>query len=215
MKKISVLIFMFLLSFPLFLFSCKNEFCLADYVSEAREDILLGESENYNVKSYYGYTVKSGNKQYFISFMLTNIIPDETSYSVNFILGSKEYNGTFSYNPTKSVLSISFNIEKLESNTLDITVIKSSEKETLTLKSLKATDTVSIEEALSSLYVEQKTYIDSLILDGTFNATLTIRLVERNGKNYYYIGITDKDKNLKAMLMDGKTKELLAIKKIV
>lgn len=214
MKKITILSFIFVLLISVFSFGCKKEFCFADYISEARTDILYGESETYSVKANYGYTVNNG-KNYSLTFNLMNIDVNEISYTISFSLNGKNYEKVFSFDAVSSKLIASFDIEEFTLNELTITIKKDSCSEEVILKSIIPEDTVSIETAMEKLYIEQKTYIDSLFEEGKFTASLTVRIVERNSKSYYYVGILDKNKNLKAMLIDGKTCELLAIRKVV
>ncbi|MBQ0099068.1 MAG: hypothetical protein KBS91_00775, partial [Firmicutes bacterium] len=162
----------------------------------------------------YGYT-KNSDKNYYLTFNLLNIDVNEISYTVLFSLNQKQYEKVFNYDALSSKLIASFDIEEFNEKELSITIKKDSSKEELVLKSIIPPDTVDIETAVSKLYIEQKTCIDSLFENGTFTASLSVRIVERNKKAYYYVGITDKNKNLKAMLIDGKTCELLAIRKVV
>jgi uncharacterized membrane protein YkoI len=67
---------------------------------------------------------------------------------------------------------------------------------------------------LENLYLSQKTYIDDLTKNGKFDGEIALKILVNNDTPYYYVAITDKDKNTKAMLLDAITGELLAIKDI-
>ena len=87
--------------------------------------------------------------------------------------------------------------------------------ENVQLKSTVPKNAISYSTALKYLQKNQreliKTYCDS---DGNFKGEICARIVVKDQKPYWYVGLTDKDGNLKALLIDGFNGEVLAIREI-
>lgn len=215
MKKIFIPFFAFILfSTCLFMGCKKNEFSLANYLSELRENVYAGKSESYNVKAEYGFKKDNNEKIYQLDFMIKDIIDTNVNYTVCFQIGEKNYQKAFSFSPVRNCLYANVEIDCFTNDCLDITIKKANESESITLNSIVPKDTMNYITALGYLYSQQKTYIDTYIKDGVFCGKLIVRVVVKDNKGYYYIGLENESGKLKAMLIDGTNGELLAIRDV-
>ena len=83
------------------------------------------------------------------------------------------------------------------------------------MKSVVPTNTISYEKALDNLYNNQSHLINAYTdKDGNFNAEIYMRVVVKNDKSFWYIGIANGNNNLKALLIDAVTGEVKAIREI-
>ncbi len=216
--------FAFVLSFILcltFLFGCHGKPNLIENLSELRTEVFYGESQNYKLKASYGFKEnpfindgKVGNTEYALEFRLLEKTDDAT-YSLSFPLNGTTVNANFSKNPVSHVLYAKVQAENFKEKEFSVTVSCGGNQETITLKSLLAENTVSFEQALSSLYNNQKDYIDSIYdQNGNFNAEIYLRVLVKDQKPYWYVGIARGNNDLKALLIDGLDGKILAIREI-
>ena len=220
MKKL-ILILLSLSLTSVFLFSgCKKEDPLLPYVSELRENIYEGNADGFFIKANYGFSeyplISDGNvgaKRYALTFLLSGDINTEIEDRLSFSFGGNDYFGTFAFDPVKESRVLSFYIENFYPKTFVVSFGYSDKTTEVELKSIVPDGVADYKEILSSLYEKQTAFIDGLKENGKFSAEISLRILVRDGKAYYYVGVT-KQNYLKAFLMDAKTKELLAIREI-
>ena len=82
------------------------------------------------------------------------------------------------------------------------------------MKSTLPKNTISYTKALTCLQKSQaellKTYYDS---NGNFNAEITLRVLVKDSHPYWYVGLSNAN-GTKALLLDGLTGKVLAVKDI-
>ena len=219
MKKIVV--FIALVSFcAVFFYGCKKEEPLLPFLSELRENIYEGEDNGLKIKAAYGFNEypksfdgKPEKKRYVLSFTLIGAETSAVEYSVGFNYGGTEYKGAFKYDPAENRLAADFFLDGFSAKSFPVTLSFSSERREITLNSIVPEGTANYVEILSALRENQTAFIESLYVDGVFSAEIILRVIVKNEKAYYYVGIA-RENYLKAFLMDGKTKEVLAIREI-
>ncbi len=214
--------FLFLLVFCLSFFcvtSCKKEFSLNDYVSYCQTNVYVGEYNGLKITAYYGqaeFPYKSdgikGNLLPYLTFKINAVEPN-ANYHVS-VTTDKEYQSDFSFEPVKSHLTATLPVKNLDAYTFDATVTVKNEPVAVKFTSIIPDNVITVDKALSSLYTNQKSYVDSLKDGDNFNAEIIIKLTVVKEKPYYYVGIADKDNNYKALLIDGYTAEILAIRNV-
>lgn len=216
MKKLIYGFLLLVFSFTCLSYGCKRqEFSLANYLTELRENIYEGESEHYKIKADYGFIKnESGSTVYQLTFKMKDVVDTNVTYLVCFDLGEKSYQKNFTFSPVHNILTAIVEVDCFNKDSFDITIKKASESENITLNSIIPPNTIDYKTALNYLYQGQKTYIDSFIDNGEFKAKLTERIVVKDDKGYYYIGIENENGKLKAMLIDGISGELLAIRDV-
>ena len=70
-------------------------------------------------------------------------------------------------------------------------------------------------KALDFLYSDQQNLIKAFCDEkGAFNAEIYARIIVKNDKPFWYIGIASGNNNLKALLIDGFSGKTLAIREI-
>ena len=222
MKKITKLIALFLAFFTFFTVGCTKQNPLYDKVSELRCFLYEGKSENFNLKASYGfketpYTNDAvvGERAYTLSFRLEEKETDNATYSLELSLDGITYNADFKLNPITHTLSASVELENFNRNEFLVTIHSGSTSQTINMNSIIPSGTIDYKTALDHLYKDQtqllSVYTDS---NGNFNAEIYARIVVKNLKPYWYIGIASGNGNLKALLIDGFTGETLAIREI-
>ena len=211
MKKFAFLFLTF--TFPLSLFcGCKKNDVLLPYVIELRENIFLGETEDYTLKAYYGFKLTNENKRYALTLFLADGDAPSVEYTISFDYDGKTYADTLRFDPVIERLAATFYLEGVAED-FTATLSFSSERVEVPMHSTLPDETIHYKRALELLYEKQTAFIDGFFENGTFTAEIVLRVVVKDDKAYYYVGI-EKDETLKAFLMDGKTGEVLAIREI-
>ena len=196
---------------------------LSRYVSELRCELYEGSNEKYSLKASYGYREqnysndgKVGNKVYTLSFRLDVKETQETTYLITLVHDGKTYDGEFKLHPAKHSLTCAFEIKNFAEKSFTVKVGISGEQEEITLTSIIPDGTLTYAQALEYLYKNQKSLVDSYYnADGVFTAEIYERVLVKDGKAYWYIGLASGNGKLKALLIDGKTGDVLATREIL
>lgn len=194
-----------------FLSSCKEENYLLPFVSETRTDIFLSENEKFPVKAYYGK--KDG--QNFLTFFISGGEIDETSLFLEMQLNDETVKKEFTFDPVKSVLTLSIPIDNFTEKEFTVNILKGSDKEELKLSSILPEKTLPINEILNALCEKQSSLIKNYMEDGVFNGNICARIIVKDNNAYWYIGLTDKSGKLTAFLMDAKDGTVKAVREIL
>ena len=213
MKKLLIAAVICFSFFVLSLSACKYDSDLKNTITEERSDIFCGTSENIALSCAYGYT---GNpeKVYALTFKLDVDPTTEISYSVTVNL-DKTYTEKFSFNPVSHALTAKVFAKLDDIKSFDAIISFGSSKISVSLFSLKPENTLSVSEALTILKKTQPSLINSYINDrGEFDATLCVRLTVKSEHPYYYVAFTRPSGDKKALLLDGFTAEVLAVRDI-
>ena len=223
MKKfIKILSFAIIFSFIFSLTACKETNELCPYVSQLRSNIFFSQDSDLQVKAYYGFSesplVNDGNvdnTKYSLIFHLIDKQTDSVNYSLSFVFNDVEYKEPFTLDPISNNLTAKIYIENFNLNSFSIYITSSSETTEVLLCSILPEKTISYVKALESLLTNQpqliNNYRDS---SGVFNAELYVRVTVKEQKSYWYVGIASGNGNLKALLIDAFSGEILAIREI-
>ena len=220
MRK-SIYIFLFVLLSLFFSLSvgCKNQTSfLLDYVSELKRDVFTCDSE-YNLTATYGYKetpysndAKVGDKEYALTF----ILKDQVESQVEYFLFIPEFNDcklVFSKSKSGNLVA-TLEKEDFSSKTLDVKLCFGENIVDITLNSIIPKDALDINEVLLKLQVEQENLVTHYVDGLNFNAEIYARILVKNDKVYWYIAFGD-GVNLKALLVDGISGEVLAIREVI
>ncbi len=202
--------------------SCKKEDSLNQYVSELRQDIFEGSGNALSLKAIYGYKEspylangKIGAHTWTLTFTILGTEQDDVTYTLFFNHGGKEYKTTFKKNEGSGLSTAVLPVENFNVKQFEATVAYSSTQEKITLKSIVPEGTLSYSNALATLQQKQPSLINSYKKqDGGFSAEIYLRVVVKDGNAYWYIGLASEDGGLKALLIDGKSGELLAVREV-
>ncbi len=221
MKKIISLLIAF--SFLITTFcACSKEQSLAPYVSELRSAIYYGESPNLSLRAGYGFKEqpftndgKVGKTISALTFKLYDKETDDVTYNLSFHYLESEYKSTFNLNPVTDTLTCTIEIDNFNKREFTVKIVYGSNTEEITLKSLVPENTLTFEKALSSLQKNQPTLISHYTdTEGDFNAEIYVRILVKEDRPYWYVGLASGKNSLKALLIDGFSGEILAIREI-
>ena len=136
------------------------------------------------------------------------------TYNVSLTFNGKDYKSTFQLNPVSHNLTALLPIENFNLNEFDITLSYGSNTNVIKMKSTLPKNTISYTKALSCLQKSQaqllKTYYDS---NGNFNAEISLRVLVKDNHSYWHVGLSNQN-GTKALLLDGLTGKVLAVKDI-
>ncbi len=206
----------------IFFGGCAKPFALSDYVSELRSDIFLGSSESYSIKAFYGYREvavlqdgKVGETQNLLTFRLLDKETDSATYSIKFKYQDKDYSADFVTDPIAGFLTADFEIDGFNEKEFSVKISCAGEQQTVVLKSILPANTLDYKTALNKLYDTHKTLVNIYMdEEGNFNAEIYMRVIVKDDKPYYYVGFARANEKLKAILIDGLTGEVLAVREI-
>ncbi len=219
-----VLLFLFPLVFVGFLFcytACAKPINLEPFISELRSDLFYGRGETLELKAGYGFREtpyvndgKISEKISAITFRLLGVETTNTAYTLNFTYNGTNYSGLFRLNPISDNLTCEIPIENFSLKEFSVQVSFSSNTETIALKSEVPDGTISHAQALSFLVKNQSPLIEHYMdTNKNFVAEIHIRILVKDSRSYWYVGIAS-NHNLKALLIDGFSGEVLAIREI-
>lgn len=224
MRKIKLFIALIGLSLILLIaFSgCNKGLDLSNYVTELKYQSYSNENCEYLIKANYGFIEdnhthdgKIGKKINLLTFKLLDRQTDNITYSVSLDFNGVNYKSNFKLNPVSHALVAVIEINDFNLNEFEITLSYSSENVKTTMKSILPENTITYKQALTHLQEQQSQLINSYLdQNGEFNGEITMRILVKDQHSYWHIGLCDKDGNLKALLIDGFSGEVLAIRQI-
>ncbi len=221
MKKVFTVILLIFLS--LSLFACKQQDGLYPFVSDLRSNAYQGQSGELTVKGGYGFREtpfvndgKVGNCAYALTLKLVGKETSQASFTASLDFNNQKYSAPFKLNPVTHSLVAVIEIENFDQTEFNLYLTCGDETQTITMRSIVPSQTISYQKALACLEQSQpqliKAYSDA---EGNFNAEIYARIIVKNDKAYWYVGIASGKDNLKALLIDGANGEVLAIREII
>lgn len=218
MKKSLILIAV--LSVCLLFSACAKENRLLPYVSELTENVYYGESEHYSLRAKSGFIEKKrahDGKKSALADQLVITLLSETADNAE-IIAEINVNGTavtekFALNPITFSMNAVFEYRP-QTNEFEVTISENGNKEVVTMKSALPENTLSLSGALDALYANQKALVDGYMQNNIFNGEIRAKVLVRNGKAYWYIGLIDTSGRTHALLIDGASGEVLAAKDV-
>lgn len=185
-------------------------------VTELRQNVYEGASENYKLKAAYGYDeTLAGDRAYRLTFLLCDKTSSAETYTLTFNSEKLSFTEDFKFSPVTGTLKTSVAIENFTDNEFNVTVSTGGAAETVTLKSLVSGGAIDYKTALVYLKKSQPELI-ALYNDenGEFNGKVTARILVKNEKPYWYIGLKNQNGALKALLVDGLSGNVLAVREV-
>lgn len=225
MKKLYCLILSIALAFTCSIFSGCEKDTLEKNISELRSNIYLGkvDSNDFDItlKCAYGFIEepyaldgKTGEIVYKLKFKLVGDLSSNVIYSLAFNHEDFNYKKEFTFSPTTSTFTTSFEIEDFDKSDFSVNLFIGAKSYPVTLKSIVPTGVMSYRDALVKLQENEPSLIkDKTDENGNFNAEIFMRILVKNEYPYYYIGISH-DGGIKAFLMDAKSGKILAVREV-
>ena len=224
MKKFFCFIFTLVLCLSVLMTSgCADKLNLSNHLIELRENIYQGQSENYSLKAAYGFrtSVSDENstnteKVSKLSFRLTGKETDDVTYTLKFIYEEQELSAVFAFNALADCLTAAIELENFSLDQFTVTVCAGSDSEDVEMTSILPEGTLTITQALDSLKTKQPDLIESYKDEyGNFSGYIQARIIVKEDKPYWYIGLIKSKDDVKALLIDGITGDVLAIRTVL
>ncbi len=211
MKKTTFLL-LFLVGLLPFLTGCKNKTDYFSYVSELRSDLFTASDEDISVSvacisREYPYN-GDGIKAPLCDLVEITLEGNADEYSVS-LLGEENIGGDMSFRNTRGDFYYSQGVDQFPETSVTLRVEWDDTVREIVATSVKTENTITPEQALNYAVESEKDLIASMSFEGTFAGEFYVRLLRRD-KNYYYVGIVDKNGNMTSLLLDSETGEVLA-----
>ena len=223
MKKKLVLIILSVL-IALTFSGCKNKAQnpLYQKVSDLRCQIYHGSDEDFIIKAVYGFReitptndAKVSNRAYYLTFRLLDKELEQITYTLSVDFNNKTYQDTFKLNPVADCVTAEIQVDNFNLESFAVCISYGENKAVITMNSILPKNVITYQKALDCLYEKQRPLIDAYTDgQGNFNAELHVRVIVKNDKPYWYVAIASGNDNLKALLIDGFSGEILAIRQI-
>lgn len=221
MKKI-IALFLILITFSTLFIGCQKQQTLDGYVSQLRSDIFEGSSQNVSLKCTYGFKEQpykndgiKGQTVSLLTFKLLNKETDDVTYTLSMELNGEILKGTFSLNPVSDSVTCELPTEDFNIKEFTVKVSFAGNTENIVMRSIIPENTITYSKALLTLAKSQSVLISHYMSEeGVFLAEIHARILVKDGKAYWYVGIVDKNADTKALLIDGTSGEVLAIREI-
>lgn len=211
MKK--TLSFLLLLAFPLALAGCGKKYDYTAHISELRSDIFRAETEEFSltlscVSREYPYAA-DGIACPRTDIVEISLVPvSAAEYSVFFTTPAGEQGGEASLRNAFGDYFYSESVTAFPEGSVSVRVTWDGETRGIAATSVKSDETLTPEAALEKAVASEKDRI-ARMTDGVFLGEFHVRLLRRD-KNYYYVGIVDRDGETLSLLLDSVTGEVLA-----
>jgi hypothetical protein len=203
MKKFILSLLLFFILPTLFFTACDNDCFLMDYTTSITKNIYKANNDEFDLTAEFVVTNK---KCLVFTFKNENL---NQKYSIKLKNG---YETDFVYNDAFSYFGANLEVDAMPKNEFFATLSSADKSYELTFVSALPKDFVSEEVALNKLYEKQKTLINAYTQNGFFNGKIILKATVYNDKAYWYVSLNFNDGKVKALLLDGKTAELLAVK---
>ncbi len=196
--------------------ACGGNYDYTVHISEAKSDIFRAETEEFTV------TVSCVSREYPFGLdgiacpksdiVEISLIPAEKlsdEYTVELDMGTGKIGGEMSYRNAFADYYLSESVDAFPDKTVSVTVSWGEETREITATSVKNENTLSVEDALGCAIEAENERIERMTSGGSFCGEFHVRLLRRD-KNYYYVGIIDRDGETLSLLLDSETGEVLA-----
>ena len=206
----------------IFTLGCNKDFGLSEYVTELRKDVFACDNSDFNLTASYGYKVspltkdsKTDKRIYALVFRLIHEETSSVEFCVAVNINGQEKSATFSLDPVSHKMTAFILVdENFNLKEFPVTLKSAGKSTNITMKSILPKNTIDYKTALNKLYENNKNLIDTYMENGVFNGKIIQRVIVKNDKPYWYIGLIDNSNDLKALLIDGITGQTLAIRHV-
>lgn len=202
--------------------ACTKKDTLENYVSELRSNLYLGTLGDLNIKASYGFReVNQKNdgvaseKANLLTFKLLCNDDNRTSYKIKLTHNQTDYQADFKLNPVTDSVTAVMEIDGFDQNEFTVFLIKGSDKQEILMSSIVPKNAMDYKTALIKLKELQSPLLDNYTdQNGNFNAEIHARILVKDQTPYWYVGIVTNN-DVKALLMDGVSGEVLAVRKVL
>lgn len=215
MKRHIFSVLLLLVCLPLLLTACGGSYDYSAHVSELRSDIFKAETEEFSltlscVSREYPYAADgiACPRADVVEISLVPAVKDET-YEVYFQTEAGEQGGEASFRNAFGDFFYSESVSAFPEGSVSVRVTWGDETREITATSVKTESTLSPMDALDCVLKAEEERIDRMMSGGNFLGEFHVRLLRRD-KNYYYVGVIDRDGETLSLLLDSEDGTILA-----
>ena len=195
---------------------------LYDCVSELRQNIYQGSNQDFTLKAGYGFKEtpyqndgEVSKKIYHLTFRLMDKEIDDVTYTIKLNFNGQTYSSPFALDPVSDAVIAKIEVENFNLNQFTVTLSYGGTDIEIVMVSLIPYETITYQTALDKLYQKETALINAYTdQNGNITAEIYARIIVKDQKPYWYIGFANGNGKLKAMLMDGFSGELLAVREV-
>lgn len=204
-----------LLLLTLALGGCGGSYDYSAHISELRSDIFQAETEEFSL------TLTCVSREYpfatdgiacprtdVVEISLVPTVPGN-EYSAYFATDAGEQGGEMSFRNAFGDWFFSESVTAFPNGSVSVRICRDEEVHEITATSVKNESTLSPAEALDCAVSAEKDRIERMTESRQFLGEFHVRLLRRD-KNYYYVGIIDRDGETLSLLLDSESGEVLA-----
>lgn len=213
MKKFltaSVLCAAALCSLPL-LPACKRSINYSDYISEYRKSVYLCKEDGYELKIFcsdretpYALDGVKGNMT-----TVTEVYYSCSGSPSSVVADIDGQGGEMSYMSVTNSFYLSFSGKLTEKESVMVKLNVDGKESEIEVKNVLESGTIEAQNALKCVTEYDRETFERLCGGNAFAGEIAVRLIYDDGC-YYYIGVCDRNKNVKAYLVDGKDGRIIA-----
>ncbi|MGN0812426.1 MAG: hypothetical protein ACI4MQ_02835 [Candidatus Coproplasma sp.] len=190
--------------------SCNKKVDYTSYVSENRREVYLCKEDNYELKIFCSDR-ETPFCQDGVKGDMTTVC--EVYYKCNtspscVVAEVESFSGEMSYMSVSNsfYLSFSANLNGEESLTVKLTV--DGKESEINVRNVFETGTIDWKSALNGVIEYDRDRFENLTQRNRFLGEIGVRLIYDDGC-YYYVSVCDRERNVKAYLVDGKSGRII------
>lgn len=214
-RQIALLLSISLLLLPLLCFAGCGSVDYTQYISDCRSDIFLASTDELEItvsclEREYPFAQDGfvGTLSRTVEVTLAEKNLSDTVVEVYF-LEDVPRGGEMSFRSVTGDWYYSRGVENFPEKTLSLRIVRDGKSEDIAATSVKNEKSLSPSAALDFALGAERETVSKLSSRGVFSGELHVRLLRRD-KNYYYIGVVDRNKHTVCMLLDSETGKVLA-----
>ena len=194
---------------------CTKKVDYFSYVSELRNNVFLYKDDSYSLRVHSSIKESPYLSDGVINQLNTRteirlIAPSgEQTYSVFFTLNETEYGGEMSFDNVKSEYYYACPVDVSACTELSIRLVCGTSENVYTAKSVLTSDTLTPKQTLDLLVEKEQAFFNGLTDKYGFAGEIHLRLLYEETP-YYYVGVTDRNGNATAFLINAITGQILA-----
>ncbi len=194
---------------------CAKKIDYFSYVSELRSNVFLYKDDHFSLRIYSltkesPYATDGIVSKTHARTEIRLIAPSgEQTYAVFFTFENTEFGGEMSFDNVKSEYYYACPVDVSACTQLQIRLVCGTSESVCVAKSVLTSDTVSPKQALTLLIEKEKDFFDNLTDKYGFAGEIHLRLLYEAAP-YYYVGVTDRQGNATAFLINAVTGQILA-----
>lgn len=195
--------------------SCQKETDYFEYVSELRENIFIAKTEEFSLRVY---AVKK-EEPYAADGIKQAINPRLEAYLVApngtescyfyFLFNGTEYGGDMSFDNLKTEYFYACTLDVAQAQSLPCRIEYGNKTIELTANSVRTSDTLQARALLQRLQSAEPDLFASMTDSYGFTGEIYLRLIYEDAP-YYYVGIVDRNKTVRAFLLNAINGKILA-----